>query len=97
MDDLSEKLADILNDPESMNKVRQMAESILGSEEEAAKPEEKAEEGLTSLLSGKELSVITSLISRMKTDQRDPRVQLIVALRPHLSEKRRERADAAIR
>ena len=97
MDDLSEKLADILNDPESMNKVRQMAESILGSEEETAQKEEKSEEGLTSLLSGKELSVITSLISRMKTDNRDPRVQLILALRPHLSEKRRERADAAIR
>lgn len=97
MDDLSEKLADILNDPESMNKVRQMAESILGSEDEPPKPEEKGEEGLTSLLSGKELSVITSLISRMKADSRDPRVQLILALRPHLSEKRRERADAAIR
>ena len=30
MDDLSSKLTELLNDPESMNRVRQMAESILG-------------------------------------------------------------------
>ena len=30
MDDLSEKLTGILNDPESMERVKQMAESILG-------------------------------------------------------------------
>ena len=29
MDDLNKKLTEILNDPESMNRVRQMAESIL--------------------------------------------------------------------
>ena len=38
MDDLSEKLADILNDPESMNRVRQMAESLLGSEQQEQQP-----------------------------------------------------------
>ena len=29
MDDLSSKLTELLNDPESMNRVRQMAESVL--------------------------------------------------------------------
>ena len=98
MDDLSEKLTDILNDPESMQKVRQMAESILGGEgDPAPKQTESPSEGLASLLGETDLSAITSLISRMKSNQSDPRVQLILALRPHLSEKRRERADAAIR
>ena len=32
MDDLNEKLAGILNDPESMNRVRKMAESLLGNQ-----------------------------------------------------------------
>ena len=29
MDDLSSKLTELLNDPESLNRVRQMAESVL--------------------------------------------------------------------
>ena len=33
MDDISEKLAEILNDPESMNRVRLMAESMLGDKQ----------------------------------------------------------------
>ena len=97
MDDLNEKLAEILNDPESMNRVRQMAESILGGEEETTKRSEPADAGISSLFGEKDLSAITSLISRMKSGENDPRVQLITALRPHLTEKRRERADAAIR
>ena len=32
MDDISEKLAGILNDPESMERVRRMAEGLLGAE-----------------------------------------------------------------
>ena len=38
MEDLGEKLAEILNDPESMNRVRQMAESILGGDEKSNVP-----------------------------------------------------------
>ena len=30
MDELSQKLAEILNNPESLNRVREMAEDILG-------------------------------------------------------------------
>ena len=39
MDDLSAKLTELLNDPESMNRVRQMAESILGGSEAEAETE----------------------------------------------------------
>ena len=38
MDDLSEKLAGILNDPETMDRVRKMAENILGEEEKTSSP-----------------------------------------------------------
>ena len=31
MDDISEKLAELLNDPDSLNRVREMAENILGN------------------------------------------------------------------
>ncbi len=96
MDDLNEKLTELLNDPESMKKVREMAENLLG-DPPPEPPTPTAAPDLAGLLSGNELGAITSLIARMKTDTGDPRVQLITALRPHLSEKRRERADAAIR
>ena len=32
MDDLSEKLAELLNDPESLDRVKAMAESLMGGE-----------------------------------------------------------------
>ena len=35
MDDLNKKLEEILSDPKSMEKVRLMAESLLGEENEA--------------------------------------------------------------
>lgn len=97
MDDLSAKLTELLNDPESMNRVRQMAESILGeSGEEAAAPV-SAVPDISNMLSGDELKSIMSVISRFKSSGDDSRVQLIAALRPHLSDERKTRADTAIK
>ncbi len=99
MDDLSSKLSEILNDPESMQRVRQMAESILGeSEEEAPKPTALPDiSGIGDMLGSDELQGIISVISHMKSSSDDSRVQLIHALRPHLGEERQKRADTAIK
>ena len=99
MDDLSAKLAELLNDPESMNRVRQMAENILGeSGGEAPAPDPSADlSGIGEMLGGGELNSIISVISKMKSASDDSRVQLISALRPHLSEERKKRADTAIK
>ena len=40
---------------------------------------------------------IISIFSKMKNTADDSRVQLIYALRPHLSEERRARADTAVK
>lgn len=99
MDDLSAKLTELLNDPESMNRVRQMAESILGGNEaEAEAPALGGElSNISDMLDGGELQTIISLISQMKATSDDSRVQLINALKPHLSEERRKRADTAVK
>ena len=39
MDELGDKLSAILNDPDSMERVRQMAQSILGGEDDGAAPQ----------------------------------------------------------
>ena len=99
MDELSAKLAEFLNDPESMNRVRQMAENILGeSGGEPPAPDPPADlSGIGEMLGGGELNSIISVISKMKSASDDSRVQLISALRPHLSEERKKRADTAIK
>lgn len=95
MDDLSEKLTGILNDPESMERVKQMAESILGGGK-AEPPAPSAVTGLADIgdaLGGEDIGKIVSVISKMKTAENDSRVQLIYALKPHLSAERQARAD----
>lgn len=99
MDDLGSKLTELLSDPESMNRVRQMAESILGeSGEEIPSPSAVPDiSSIGDMLGSGELQSIISVISKMKSAGDDSRVQLISALRPHLSEERRKRADTAIK
>ncbi len=100
MDDLSEKLAELLNDPDSMSRVREMAENILGTgNPKNDSPPSHADIG--SLLGGEidpaQLGKIMSVISRLKSDRHDNRSQLLLALKPHLSAPRREKVDTAIK
>ena len=92
MDDISQKLASILNDPDSMNKVRQMAENILGGQEE--QPRAIAE---NNGLSVNEMQTVMSLIGRFNNAKDDDRTRLLMALKPHLSEPKREKVDTAVK
>lgn len=95
MDDLSEKLAGLLNDPDTMSRVRKMAESILGEEETSKQNEPNIDFG--SMLGADELQSIISIIGKFNSLGNDPRSQLLTALKPHLSEPRREKVDTAIK
>lgn len=99
MDDLSGKLTDLLNDPESMERIKQMAESILGGgSEEPQKPSVPTGiAGIGDALAGEDIGKIISVISKMKTAENDSRIQLIYALKPHLSTERQARADTAVK
>ncbi|MBR4099831.1 MAG: hypothetical protein IKK55_02450 [Clostridia bacterium] len=94
MDDLNQKLAQILNDPESMNRVREMAESILSKEE---KKEEKTDDSVFGIPDSNELMNIMSIVSRLNAKNDDARTNLLSALKPHLSEPKREKVDTAIK
>ena len=93
MDELSQKLAEILNNPESMNRVREMAEDILGNKPE---PEPQAED-LSNLLGDSDLINVMSLVSKLNSGSDDSRTTLLSALKPHLSEPKREKVDTAIK
>jgi hypothetical protein len=92
MDELSQKLAEILNDPESMNRVRQMAEDILGDKKE---PEPQSD--ITGLLGDNDLINVMNLVSKLNTKSEDSRTILLNSLKPHLSEPKREKVDTAIK
>lgn len=111
MDDFSEKLAGILNDPESMERVRMMAESLLGDGEKGSSPSlppsppPSPTGGMGDILSAlgdgmpdaATLKKIMGIMNRFKSVGNDERFALLHALRPHLSEARREKLDAAIK
>ena len=94
MDDLNQKLTEILNDPESMNRVREMAESILSDN---AKKDEPEDPSFFGNLDGAELGNIMSIVSKLNQKNDDPRTALLAALKPHLSDRKREKVDTAIK
>lgn len=96
MDELSEKLAGLLNDPDTMDRVRKMAENILGGEQE---PPAQANplQNIGGMLGADEMQSIISIISKLNSSGNDARTELLTALKPHLSEPRREKVDTAIK
>lgn len=93
MDDINLKLAQILNDPESMSRVREMAESILSQD---SVKQEKNDSPIGAVDSA-ELMKIMSLVGRLQNQGDDARTNLLAALKPHLSEPKREKVDTAIK
>lgn len=95
MDDISEKLAGILNDPESMERVKRMAEGLLG--------EKNAEEKPTALTPGEgmpsadEMQKIMHIVTMLKSKGNDSRTKLLLALKDNLSPPKKEKVDTAVK
>ncbi len=91
MDDLSEKLSELLNNPSGMQRIKEMAQSLLGKEE----PEEPAE---PDILGDLDIGAITRLMGMMKQGTGDDsRVKLLLALKPNLTPERQAKVDSAIK
>lgn len=102
MDDLSEKLAELLNDPESFEQLREMAESVLGGQKTNNESRNEPSPDLNSAADGIDLdpvqiTKIMSLLSQLKSSGNDSRSKLLLALKPLLSPPRREKVDTAIK
>lgn len=102
MDDISEKISALLNSSEGMERLKSGVMSILGNDNEKAseKPEEQKEEGFSipeNLLNNLgNMQGIMRIANILGNQQQDSRIDLLRALKPHLSKERARRVDRAI-
>ena len=110
MNDLTDKITSMLNDPESMETIRNIAASFMGENDDAPKSEPRQSEksgGVSgggfdpsSLMSGMtpdQLSGMMKIMTVLNSNKDDDRTALLMALRPHLSAKRQMRLDRAVK
>ena len=102
MDDLSEKLASVLNDPQQMEQMRRMAEQLLGGDVSRPEPAPAPKstglaDGLLEGVGAEDLQRMVGLLSRFRQTGHDDRTRLLLALKPHLSEPRQEKIDTAVK
>ena len=102
MDDISEKISALLNSSEGMERLKSGVMSILGNDNEKAseKPEEQKEEGFSipeNLLNNiGNMQGIMRIANILGNQQQDSRIDLLRALKPHLSKERATSVDRAI-
>lgn len=97
--DLSSMLSGILNNPAEMEKLKNMANSLLGGEGDSApfSPSPQNNGSFLGDVSPDEIAGVMKIMGALKNNASDQRVGLLVSLRPHLSEKRQKRVDDAIK
>ena len=103
MSEFEDRINSILNDPAQMDKITNLAKSLMGGESgPAAQPSAVAGDGLAGLLGGAEgldmaaIGRISRLINAGNAQDSDKRA-LLEAMKPYLSEKRRDKMDRAMR
>jgi hypothetical protein len=85
VDDLSAKLGELLNDPETVSKIGEMAKNLF--------PEQESQnEG-----NSPDMLKIMSLINRFKNTGENENQRLLMALKPHLSNERQKKVDTAVK
>ncbi|MBQ2815210.1 MAG: hypothetical protein IJE65_00870 [Clostridia bacterium] len=113
MNDIVSQLSSFIESEEGMNTVKSLAESLISGDSDIsslissivpetpssilppAKKEEKVDASLP--ISPDQLSSIMRIMKAFNSSSDDSRTRLLLALKPHLSEKRRERVDKAIK
>ena len=98
MSEFEDKVNSILSDPEQMDKIANLAKSLMGGEDKSR----STEAGLGSVLNsdmGFDPAIIGRLSSLLNAGaaQNNERQALFNAMKPYLSEKRRAKMDKAIK
>ncbi|MBQ7288962.1 MAG: hypothetical protein IJW78_04450 [Clostridia bacterium] len=91
MDDMSTKIEALLNQPDAMEKLSQAAQALFGAENNAPAPQAPA--GLPDV----DIGAMMNIMGKLKNMGEDNRARLLLALKPHLSEKRQGRVDTAVK
>ena len=96
MDDLSSMLSGLLSSPEGMEQLKSMAGALLGNQNPSSVSENKAESLLPNVSPG-EIAGMIKMMNALKQDNQDSRANLLMSIRPHLSEHRQKRVDDAVK
>ncbi|MBR5452375.1 MAG: hypothetical protein IKV36_05240 [Clostridia bacterium] len=91
---ITEKLTELLNNPEGIDKIKSVASSLFSEKEN---PTEKNEETANNILSDIDPMMIMKIMSSLNNSENDNRANLLLALKPHLSKPRQERVDSAVK
>ena len=95
MDDLEQKIGQILSDPDSMSQIFSVAKSLGVMQPEQNAPQTEAPP-LDALLSADELGPIMEIVRKAgNSDHRE--AALLNALKPYCSSQRQKRIDRAVR
>ena len=106
MEDLSTKLTQLLNDPEGMKQLQSMAQGLMGEggldlsalmPQQQEKPVSPDISGLMGGISPDQMGMMMKLMSAFNSTKEDDRTRLLMALRPHLTDKRQQRVDQAVK
>lgn len=102
MAELGDSLSAILNDPKAMAKLQETAAALFGGQaaDEQSNLSENASAALPqggALGNIGEIGAVMNVINALKSTPCDNRATLLTALKPHLSPKRRERVDKAVK
>lgn len=108
MDDIASKITELLNDPEGMQKISSMANTLMQSNNDntnnisdiiSAATTKQNEDNSTDNFSIDPMQMgnimkMMSLIKQQNTD--DDNTRLLLALKPHLSDERKKKVDKAL-
>lgn len=100
MDDLTEKLQSLLSDPESLQNLASLAAMMTAPQEETESAAEQANETVCDEEQAggfdfSKLLLLGEIMSQMQ--QKDKETELLLALKPYLSEERSKRVDRAVK
>lgn len=104
--DITSRLSELLNDPNGMEKIKAAADMLLKNNSEQSDTQEQNTEnsfnneqfsipdGLLDNIGN--IGGIMKIMSFLQNKQEDKRSNLLLALKPHLSEERAKRVDKAV-
>lgn len=100
MDDLTEKLQSLLSDPESLKNISELAAMMSSPQEEATgnAPQSDTSADIDANSDGFDFSkllLVGEIMAQMQ--QKDKETELLLALKPYLSEERSKRVDRAVK
>jgi len=103
MEDISQKISNLLNSPDGMSKLKSLAEGLFSNNAANDTESEKTNQQETSLSlpdnilqNMDNIGGIMRLVNVLGKEQHDTRIDLLRALKPHLSSNRAKRIEKAI-